>query len=40
MAPMVPITRLFTDDDGHARFEDIEIALSPERPAAGRDERL
>ena len=21
---MVPITRLFTDDDGHARFEDTD----------------
>jgi quercetin dioxygenase-like cupin family protein len=29
---MVPITRLYADDDGHARFEDIEIALFPEDP--------
>ena len=32
MAPMVPITRLFTDDDGHARFEDIELPLTPDDP--------
>jgi hypothetical protein len=24
---VVPITRLFTDDDGHARFDDIELPL-------------
>jgi hypothetical protein len=29
---MVPITRLFTDDDGHARFEDIELPLTPDDP--------
>src|SRR2546429_8693199 len=29
---MVPITRLFTDHDGHARFEDIEIPVFPEDP--------
>ena len=29
---MVPITRLYADDDGHARFEDIEIPLVPEDP--------
>ena len=32
MAPMVPITRLYADDDGHARFEDIEIPLVPDDP--------
>ena len=32
MAPMVPITRLYADADGHARFEDIEIPLVPEDP--------
>ncbi len=32
MGPMVPVTRLFADPDGHARFEDIEIALAPEDP--------
>jgi hypothetical protein len=25
MVAMVPVTRLFADGDGHARFEDIEI---------------
>ena len=29
---MVPITRLYADDDGHARFEDIELPLIPEDP--------
>jgi len=29
---MVPITRLYADDDGHARFEDIEIPLVPDDP--------
>ncbi len=29
MARMVPITRLYADADGHARFEDVEIALFP-----------
>ena len=29
---MVPVTRRFADPDGHARFEDIEIALAPEDP--------
>jgi len=29
---MVPITRLYADDDGHARFEDIEIPIFPEDP--------
>lgn len=29
---MVPVTRLHSDHDGHARFEDIEIALAPEDP--------
>jgi len=28
----VPITRLYADDGGHARFEDIEIPLTPEDP--------
>ncbi len=32
MVAMVPITRLFADDDGHARFEDIEIPLVPGDP--------
>ena len=32
MAPMVPITRLYADDDGYARFEDIEIPLVPDDP--------
>ena len=32
MALMVPITRLYADDDGHARFEDIEIPLVPDDP--------
>ena len=29
---MVPITRLYADADGHARFEDIEIPVFPEDP--------
>jgi quercetin dioxygenase-like cupin family protein len=29
---MVPVTRLFADEQGHARFEDIEIPLAPEDP--------
>jgi hypothetical protein len=32
MATMVPITRLFADADGHARFDDIEIPLAPDMP--------
>jgi quercetin dioxygenase-like cupin family protein len=32
MVPMVPVTRLFADEQGHARFEDIEIPLAPEDP--------
>jgi hypothetical protein len=32
MVAMVPITRLFADDGGHARFEDIEIPLAPADP--------
>ena len=30
---MVPITRLYADDDGHARFEDIEMPLVPAGPS-------
>jgi len=29
---MVPITRLYADAGGHARFEDIEIPVFPEDP--------
>ena len=29
---MVPITRLYADANGHARFEDVEIALFPGDP--------
>jgi hypothetical protein len=29
---MVPVTRLFADHDGRARFEDIEIPLAPDDP--------
>jgi hypothetical protein len=32
MVPMVPVTRLFADHDGHARFEEIEIPLAPGDP--------
>jgi hypothetical protein len=32
MVAMVPVTRLYADTDGHARFEDIEIALAPDDP--------
>jgi quercetin dioxygenase-like cupin family protein len=32
MVGMVPVTRLFADSDGRARFEDTEIALSPDNP--------
>jgi quercetin dioxygenase-like cupin family protein len=32
MVAMVPVTRLFADGDGHARFEDIEIPLAPGDP--------
>jgi hypothetical protein len=32
MAGMVPVTRLFADQDGHARFEDVEIPLAPDDP--------
>ena len=33
MVTMMPITRLYADDDGHARFEDIEIPLVPAGPS-------
>jgi hypothetical protein len=29
---MLRVTRLYADQHGHARFEDVEIALSPEDP--------
>ena len=32
MVAMVPVTRLYADRDGHARFEDTEIALAPDDP--------
>ena len=32
MVAMVPITRLFADEQGHARFEDIELPLTPGDP--------
>ena len=32
MVAMVPVTRLYADRDGHARFEDTEIAMSPDDP--------
>ena len=32
MVAMVPVTRLYADRDGHARFEDTEIALAPDNP--------
>jgi hypothetical protein len=32
MVAMVPVTRLHADRDGHARFEDTEIALAPDDP--------
>lgn len=32
MVAMVAVTRLFADQQGHARFEDIEIPLAPRDP--------
>jgi hypothetical protein len=32
---MVRYTRLFTDDDGFSRFEDVDVALTPEVPVPG-----
>ena len=32
MVAMVAVTRLFADEHGHARFEDIEISLTPGDP--------
>ena len=29
---MLPITRLYTDQHGHARFEDVEISFAPDNP--------
>jgi hypothetical protein len=32
MVAMVAVTRLFADENGHARFEDIEISVTPDDP--------
>ena len=32
MVAMVAVTRLFADQQGHARYEDIEICLAPDDP--------
>jgi quercetin dioxygenase-like cupin family protein len=29
---MLPVTRLYADEQGHARFEDVEISLAPDDP--------
>ena len=29
---MLPVTRLYADEHGHARFEDVEICLAPDDP--------
>jgi|tagenome__1003787_1003787.scaffolds.fasta_scaffold19399936_2 quercetin dioxygenase-like cupin family protein len=29
---MLPVTRLYADEQGHARFEDVEISLTPDDP--------
>ena len=33
MVVMVHYTRLYSDDDGQARFEDVEVVLDPDDPA-------
>jgi len=29
---MLPVTRLFADEQGYARFEDVEVSLAPNHP--------
>ena len=33
MVAMLHYTRLYCDDDGQARFEDVEVVLDPDDPA-------